>query len=81
MKEELPECITQREMECIQSNFQQVDTKKKRHFVYEEKNKQDVAKYRAQRSTTAAIRKSKHRFPSIDESTVRPWLSKSTGKI
>ena len=24
-------------MECIQSNLQQVDTKKKRRFVYEEK--------------------------------------------
>ena len=30
IKEELPENITQSKMECIQSNFQQVDTKKKR---------------------------------------------------
>ena len=29
MKEELPESITQKEMECIQSNLQQVDTKKR----------------------------------------------------
>ena len=27
MKEELPESITQREMDCIQSNLQQMDTK------------------------------------------------------
>ena len=39
MKEELPESITQKEMECIQSNLQQVDTKKKRCFVYEENDK------------------------------------------
>ena len=45
MNEELPENFTQREMECIQSNLQQVDTKKKRRLVYEEKDKQDVAKY------------------------------------
>ena len=38
MKEELPESITRREMECIQSNLQQVDTKKKRRFVFEEKD-------------------------------------------
>ena len=30
MEEELRESITQREMECIHSNLQQVDTKKKR---------------------------------------------------
>ena len=47
MKEELPEGITQRETECIQSNLQQVDTKKKRPFVCEEKDKQDVPKYAA----------------------------------
>ena len=29
MKEELPESITEREIECIQSNLQQVHTKKK----------------------------------------------------
>ena len=38
MKEELLNILTQREMECIQSNLQQVDTKKKRDFVYEEKD-------------------------------------------
>ena len=48
MREELRESITQREMWCIQSNLQQVDTKKKGHFVYEEKHKQDIAKYAAQ---------------------------------
>ena len=71
MKEKLPESITQREMECIQSNLQQVDTKKKRRFVYEEKNKQDIAKYAAECGTTAAIREFKHRFPNLNESTVR----------
>ena len=38
IKYELPESITQREMECIQINLQQVDTKKKRRFVYEVKD-------------------------------------------
>ena len=37
MNEELPEIITQRKMEYI-SNLQQVDTKKKRHLVDEEKH-------------------------------------------
>ena len=34
-------------MECIQSSLQQVDAKKKRHFVCKEKDKQDVTKYAA----------------------------------
>ena len=33
-------------------------------FVYDEKDKQDVAKYTAQCDTTTAIRKFKHRFPN-----------------
>ena len=80
MKEELPESITQREMECIWNNLQQVDTKKKRCFVYEEKDKQDVAKYAAQCGTRAAIRKFKPKFPNLKESTVWRWLKKY-GKI
>ena len=47
MKEELPESITQREMDCIQSNLQQLDTKQfaangckeKETLFYEEKDK------------------------------------------
>ena len=74
MKEELPESITQWEMECIQSNLQSV--KKKRHLIYEEKDKQDVAKYAAQCGNTAAIRKFKQRFPNLNESTIQPWLKK-----
>lgn len=77
MKEKLPESITQKELECIQNNLmQQVDTKKKKRSVYEEKDKQDIAKYAAQFGTTAAIRKFKHRFPNLNESTVRPWLKR-----
>ena len=45
MKEDLPGSIREREMECIQSKQQQVDIKRKRCFVYAEKDKQDVAKY------------------------------------
>ena len=58
--------------------MQQLDTKKRRRFVYEEKDKQDVAIYAAQYGTTAAIRKFKHRFPNLNESAVRlrPWLKK-----
>ena len=41
--------------EYIQSNLKQVDTKKKRHLVYEEKDQQDEAKYAAQCGTTADI--------------------------
>ena len=76
MKEVLPESITQREMACIQINVQQANTTKKKRFVYEEKDKQDVAKYAAQCCTTAAITKFKHRFPSLNESNVRVWLKK-----
>ena len=59
MKEELPKSITQRKIECIQSNLQQVDTKEKRCFVYKEKYEQDVGKYAGQCGTTAATRKFK----------------------
>ena len=47
MKGEFHESITQREMESIQNNLQQLDTKKKRRFVYRENYKQNVAKYAA----------------------------------
>ena len=70
MKDELPESIIQGEIECNQSNLQQVDTKKKRRFVYEEKDKEDVAQYAVQCGCTAAIRKFKHRFLNLNESTV-----------
>ena len=56
MKDELPESIIQREIDCNQSNLQQVDTKKKRRFVYEEKDKRDVTKYEVQFGTTAGIK-------------------------
>ena len=56
MKEELPESIAQREIRCIQSTLQQVDTKKRRRFVYEEKDKRDVTKYEVQFGTTAGIK-------------------------
>ena len=65
MKEELPERITQREMESIQSNLQQAHSKKMRQSVYEEKVKQDVAKYAAQCGTKTAIRKFKDRSPNL----------------
>ena len=76
MTEEPPERITQGEIEYIQSNLQHVDTKKKRHLLYQEKDKQEVAKYAAQCGTTAAIRKFKYRLPNIHESTVRTWYKK-----
>ena len=63
-------------MACIQINLQQVDTKKKKCFVYEEKHKQDVAKYAAQCGTTAAITKFKHTFSNLNESNVQAWLKK-----
>ena len=72
MKEELPESITEREMKCIQSNLQQLDTNKKICFVYKGKDKQDVTKYAAQCVSKAAVRKLKHRFPNLNESTVQP---------
>ena len=37
MEEKLRESITQREMECIHSNLQQVDTKKKRDVIFTQK--------------------------------------------
>ena len=58
-------------MECIQSILQQVDIKKKRRFVYKEKDKEYVAKYAAQCGTTAAMRKLKHRFLNLNESIIR----------
>ena len=56
--------------------MQHVDTKKKRRFVFEKQDEQDGPKYAAQCGTTAAIRKFKHIFPNLNESTVRPWLKK-----
>ena len=38
MEEELRESITQREMECVHSNLQQVDTKKKRDVIFTQKS-------------------------------------------
>ena len=55
MKEELPESITQREIECI---------------AYAQKDKQDAANYATQCGTTAPIKKFKHRFHNLNERPV-----------
>ena len=73
---ELPENITQSKIEYIQGNLQQVDTKKKRRFFCEEKDKRDFGKYAAQCSITAAIWKFKRRFPNSNESNVETLLKK-----
>ena len=71
MKEELPESIAQREIRCIQSTLQQVDTKKKRRFVYEEKDNEMSQNMKFSLVLQQALsRKFKHRFPNLNESTV-----------
>ena len=57
-------------------NFAVRRYKKRRRFIYEVKDKHDVAQYAGPCGTTAAIRKFKRRFPNLNERTVRPWLEK-----
>ena len=45
-------------------------------LCYGEKEKQEIAKYAVEHGHAAAVRKFKKKFPSLNESTVRPWVKR-----
>ena len=75
MKSNLPSNISANELEKIQESLKGVQGRgKKKRTVYEEKDKQEIAKYAAVCRATAAIRKFQQRFPHLTKSIVRPWV-------
>ena len=77
MLQNLPESITWKELKCIKNNFMQLmDTKEDKDFVYKEKDKQKIAEYLVKCSTTATIKKIKHKSPNLNENTVWLWLKR-----
>ena len=64
-------------MDSIQESLTlSADAKNKERVVYEEKDKQEIAKYATVCGVTATIRKFKQKFANLNESTVRPWVKK-----
>lgn len=77
MLQNLPESITWKELKCIKNNLMQLmDTKEDKDFVYKEKDKQKIAEYLVKCSTTATIKKIKHKSPNLNENTVWLWLKR-----
>ena len=62
-----PECITVEEIESVQKILQN-----KKLYVFGEKEKQEIAKF----EVAAAVRKFKKNFPTLTESTIRPWVKR-----
>ena len=71
MKNNLPENIA-----AIQESLLVTSGRKLKGAVYDEKDKQEIAKYAPTHGFTAALRKIKEKFPNINESTVRPFVKK-----
>ena len=77
IKNNLPENINDKELDSIQERLMlTADAKNKKRVVYEEKDKQVIAKYATVGGVTAAIRKFKQKFPNLNENTVHPWVKK-----
>ena len=70
-----PECISEKEIICIQEDLKRC-SKTKERVVYQEKDKQEIAKYAAMCGATPAVRKFKVKFPRLTESTIRSWVKK-----
>ena len=70
-----PECISEKEIICIQEDSK-LCSKTEECVVYREKDKQEIAKYAAMCGATATVRKFKVKFPRLTESTIRPWVKK-----
>ena len=76
MKNNLPENIAGRELESIQESLLVTSGRKLKGAVYDEKDKQEIAKYAPTHGFAAALRKIKEKFPNINESTVSPFVKK-----
>ena len=67
------ECISEKEIICIQEDLK-LCSKIKERVVYQEKDKQEIAKYAAMCGATATVRKFKVKFPRLTESMIRPCV-------
>ena len=70
----LSENTTGRELESIQESLSGTSARKLERTVYDEKDKQEIAKYTSKHGFAAAVRKFKPKFPNLNESTVRAWV-------
>ena len=76
LKENPPECITVEEIESVQKSLQVDKLQNKKSYVFREKEKQEIAKFASAHCHAAAIRKFKKMFPTLTESTIRPWVKR-----
>ena len=72
----MPENITERELESIQESLFVTSATKLKGAVYDEKDKQEIAKYAPTYGFAAAHRKIKEKFPNINEITLCTWVKK-----
>ena len=76
LKNNLSENITGRELESIQESLLVTSARKFKRDVYDEKNKQEIAKYASTKRFAAVTRKFKPKFLNLNESMMRPWVKK-----
>lgn len=74
VKENLPENISILEANSVQERLNAQPSIKR--FTHKEGEKQEIAKYSHTHGTAAAVRKFKKLYPSLSESTIRPWLKR-----
>ena len=75
-KENPLECITVEEIETVQKSLQVDKLQNKKRYVFGEKEKQKIAKIASQHGHAAAVKKFKKKFPTLTETTIRPWVKR-----
>ena len=76
LKENPPECITVEEIESVQKSLQVAKLQNKKGYVFGEKEKQEIAEFASEHGHVAAVKKFKKKFPTLTESTIRPWVKR-----
>ena len=76
LKENQPECINAEEIESLQKSLQVDKLQNKKRYELGEKEKQEIAKNVLEHGHAAAVRNSKKKFPTLTESTIRPWVKR-----
>ena len=76
LKKNPPECITVEKIESIQKCLQVDKLQNKKRYEFGGKEKQDIAKFASEHVHAITVRKFKKKFPTLTESTIRPWIRK-----
>ena len=60
----------------FRSVYKLINSKIKKRYEFGGKEKQEIAKLASEHGHAAAVRKFKKKFPTLTESTIRPWIKK-----